>query len=375
MTPSDLLRRKLAGQRLQPNLGSSGVDRAFRSSWGRAARDGLKIQLDVEKLSVDRRSVAELVELVPDFALIAVLDGPAQGAGALILSQPVVAGFIEAQTVGRVRSQDLLPRRPTRTDGAMVSGVIDSALTILEKLLSADVDVGWVGGFRVGSFLDDPRPLPVVLEDVSLRVLTAEIKLSNGLRSGRIIFAVPAEGRFPVPFAQLFGSGDDGGAAFRAAMEDRVDGACVQLNAVLTRVLLPIADVLTMAAGMVLPLGDAALGGISLEGLDGRCVGLGKLGQNRGMRALRLTDLAPDLPRKIVRASRVIAAPSQPKLAMNAVDGVRKVPAGLAVVDSYVPPSGARLMDDIAQGSGLTPPPRKISEARELFDLRSTGTD
>ncbi|MEI6800691.1 MAG: flagellar motor switch protein FliM, partial [Pseudomonadota bacterium] len=122
MTTADLMRRKSQAQRAPASDPAQGADRAFRTSWGRAVLDAFKVQLDVDKLSVDLRSVAELVDLVPDFALIAVLAGPALGAGAMVISQPVVAGFVEAQTVGRVRGQDLAPRRPTRTDGAMVMG-------------------------------------------------------------------------------------------------------------------------------------------------------------------------------------------------------------------------------------------------------------
>ena len=309
MTTADIIRRKATAPRPQTNEGTAGADRAFRFGLGKAARDALKIQLDVERLSIDRRFAAELVEILPDFSLIAILDGPVHQVGVMVLSQAVVAGFVEAQTIGRVRGQDLAPRKPTRTDGAMVSGMIDAALTNLEQSLGDNADLVWAGGFRCASFLADPRPLPVILEDAPLRVLSAEVSLSGGLRKGKIYLALPAEGHLPLPTAEKLGEVDEEGLAFSAALHDQVGGAKVQLDAVLTRVSLPMSDVLGMAEGKILPLQDASLDGISLEGMDGRCVALGKLGQNRGMRALRVVDGQDALFRKGARAGRLFPAP------------------------------------------------------------------
>jgi flagellar motor switch protein FliM len=378
MTTADLIRRKSAAHRAPVGVATQGADRAFRVSWGRAVLDCFKIQLEVEKISVDLRSVAELVEIVPDFALISILDGPAQGAGALVISQSIVAGFIEAQTVGRVRGQDLSARRPTRTDGAMVMGVIDKALSILEKSLGGDADIGWAGGFRFARFLDDPRPLHIALDDIPLRILTAEVSLAGGMRTGKILFAVPQEGRFPMSFAQSDEMGDATGAAFQAEMQDRVEGARVQLDAVLVRLSLPMADILTMAAGMILPLQDAGLDGLSLEGLGGRCVALAKLGQNRGMRALRLSDCVQAPSHKIVRASRVLAAPNHTNLAADAMDFSRRSPAGATILDAPAGLSAARLRDDAARWSSAPTAQSQHPGAHptsEIFELRSTGTD
>jgi flagellar motor switch protein FliM len=308
-----------------------------------------------------------LVELVPDFALIAVLDGPLHAAGVMILSQAIVAGFIEVQTIGRVRSQDLLPRKPTRTDGAMVFGVINAALVILEQSLSEDPDVVWAGGFRFSSFLDDPRPLPVVLEDMPLRLLTAEVALAGGLRKGKILFAVPAEGRFPMPFPEAFGAGDEAGLVFGQALQERVDGAGVLLDAVLARLSLPMADVLDMAAGMLVPLQDASLEAICVEGTDGRCVALGKLGQNRGMRALRVVDAQTTLARKATRAGRVFAAPSLAPLARSGSEAGLK-PTGPVNFEEYL------AANTTAQGAGMASVPGLGEVPTDSYDLRSSRT-
>ena len=56
---------------------------------------------------------------------------------------------------------------------------------------------------------------------------------------------------------------------------------------------------MALQAGDLVPLSRAQLDRVTLEGVDGRPLGLGRLGQNRGMRALRLAeaeDLRPRLP-------------------------------------------------------------------------------
>ncbi len=290
MAEAGIIRRKIAAARLPTAEGGPGADRGWRIGLARSARDLLKVSLDVRALAVERRSLAELAELVPDFALIAILDGPAEGLGAIILSQPILAGFIEAQTIGRIRSQDSAPRKPTRTDGAMVAGIIDAALSGLELSLAEEADLIWAGGFRYASFLDDPRPLTLLLEDVPLRLLRAEVSLAGGLRTGEILLAVPAEGRGSRPALLPETPLADHGPAFARALVDRVNGASTRVEAVLARLSMPLSHVMALAEGMILPLQNASLDRISLEGLDGRHVADGKLGQNRGMRAIRLAE-------------------------------------------------------------------------------------
>ena len=104
---------------------------------------------------------------------------------------------------------------------------------------------------------------------------------------------MPAEGRGQRPAASLaFAPDADHGPIFAEALTERLNGAQTRVEAVLARLTLSLAQVMQLTEGAVLPMPDAALNKISLEGLDGRRVGAGKLGQNRGMRAIRLSDRA-----------------------------------------------------------------------------------
>ena len=49
--------------------------------------------------------------------------------------------------------------------------MVDAALEGLEIALAEEADLIWADGFRYASFLDDPRPLGLLLEDIAYRCL------------------------------------------------------------------------------------------------------------------------------------------------------------------------------------------------------------
>ena len=222
----NIIRRKVAATKAGAVTGGPGADRCWRVALARAVHEKLQTTLDFRSLTVDRRSLAEIIELVPGRALIAVLDGPNEGLGIIALDPQIMAGFIEAQTIGKVKSTELVARKTTRTDAAMVAGVIDAALQGLEVGLAEEADLIWAGSFRYASFLDDPRPLGLLLDDVAFKVLRAEVDLAGGARKGEIMLALPADGRGAVPAAKdEEGASPDTTHAFMAAFADRVNGA------------------------------------------------------------------------------------------------------------------------------------------------------
>lgn len=285
------MRRKLAAaQKVGLSETGPGADRAWRLSFARAANATMALVSELGRMTADRRTLTELLDLCPESGLIAVLEGPAEGLGILALSPPVLAGMIEMQTMGRVSPQPPVARKPTRTDAAMVAGFIDRALEDLEASLASDGDLIWAGGFRYASFLDDPRPLGLLLEDVPYRVLAAEVSLSRGAKAGQMLLALPAEGRGKRPSApRAPASGTLPTEAFAQALTDQIMASQSQLQAVLHRVTIPLSAVMGLKPGDLMPLPMAAIDRIVIEGLDGRNLAQGKLGQNRGMRAVRLT--------------------------------------------------------------------------------------
>ncbi len=313
-----VIRRKLAGAQVASAPGG-GVEKAWPLALARAARDRFDLMVEVGPVRAARLSLTELLDLPPDRAMIAVLEGPREGLGVLILSPEVLSALIEAQTLGAVSNQPLIARKPTRTDAAMVADFLDSALAGLEAALLTDEDLVWTDGYRYASFLDDPRPLGLVLEDAAFKVLQADCVLGGGARTGGLILALPAEGhgRRPQRNPKAPVAPPAASMVFSAALGEQVLSADCQLQAVLYRMTIPLSAVMGLEVDTVIPLPMAALERIELEGIDGRRVGQGRLGQHRGMRAVRVAegattaddmDLPMDLP--MAMPSMGLAPPS-----------------------------------------------------------------
>jgi len=287
-----VIRRKMQVAFDRQAEGGPGADRSWRLALARAARDQMSLALDVTRLSLSRKGLAEVLELPPELSFLAVLEGPGEGLGLMVVSQTVLAGLIEKLTIGRVLRHPVVPRRPTRTDAAMVVEVIDAALAGLENQLSEEADLIWAGGFRYASFLDDPRPLGLLLEDQPYRVLTAEVSLEQGARQGTLILALPAQGRGLRQAPPLSSEQEEGatGPVFAAAIAEAIMSVEARLDAVIARVSLPLFQVTALREGDMLALPMAALDRVALDSAFGVTVGQGRLGQNRGMRAIRLGD-------------------------------------------------------------------------------------
>jgi flagellar motor switch protein FliM len=288
---TDVIRRKIDRAQVPVAEGAPGADRGWRLALARAARDAMGLELEVQKLRVERASLAEIVDLAPDRALVALLDGPEAGLGVLMLSPEVTSGLVEMQTLGQLSRQPAPPRRPSRIDAAMVAGVIDRALAGLDEALVDEGDRVWAAGFRYASFLEEVRPLALLLDDDSYRILAAEVALGAGQRMGQVMLVLPAEGRGDRPLSHAADRGAEV-PSFPAALAEQVLQVDCRLDAVIGRLTLPLRQVMALEPGQTLDLGLAALDAVSVEALGGRRLAKARLGQHRGMRAVKLADAA-----------------------------------------------------------------------------------
>jgi flagellar motor switch protein FliM len=210
--------------------------------------------------------------------------------GLIAISQLMLAAMIEVQTMGRLSKAPPVARKPTRTDAAMSASFIDTALRGFEGTLAGAPDLAWAGGFRYASFLDDPRPLGLLLDDMAYRVFEARIEMAEGTREGAVFLALPAEGKGPAPAGAPNPMADVMAARVWAAdLTEQVYASETELVAVLHRLTVPLQSVMGLKPGDLVPLAVAGLDRVQLIGSDGRRVSEGKLGQQHGMRALRLT--------------------------------------------------------------------------------------
>lgn len=267
--------------------------------------------------------LAEALDLIDDDGFLALLAQPGQsGPGALaILDAGLFAALIEALTMGRLGPAPVgPPRRPTATDAALLGAVIDRLLADLDRDLRADRGLAaggeGEGPWQMARGLADPRLLGAILDDGPYRLAQVPVVLADASggtgRAGRLGLLVP------VPQGVETGSAARGGPArggaekagtapaeaaagvapdaFGPAFETAVQAAPVLLTAVLGRVSLPLERALGLAVGQRLELPLAALEEVGLVGLDGQVHALARLGQSRGMRAVRILSLDAPAP-------------------------------------------------------------------------------
>ncbi len=308
-----ILARKLAAQRADgaqdagpmPVLAISAVERAWRAALARAARDQMKMALGFESLREDTVGLAEVLETPMERALILMLEGAGEKLGLIVVSPPILAAMIEMLTLAHLPmgdGTDLPARKPTRTDAAMVVDMIDAALSAFEAAL-AGLEA-WSTGYRFGAFIEDPRPLHLLLEDTDYHVLRAEVHVEHGARKGSFLLALPvgtasSDSAQTAPKDSFFAAQEQVFAAeFTQELAAQVAEVPAQIDAVLARISLPLDRVLNFAEGEVLELPLAGLDMITLRGIDGARVGGGRLGQNRGMRAVRLNEVVSSIGRQ-----------------------------------------------------------------------------
>ncbi|OWY14081.1 hypothetical protein B6V72_08810 [Thioclava sp. F34-6] len=187
---TSVLRRKTEAAKTGAGTAPITAARAVTLALSKAAQDRLDLPLQVTAIEEVMRSLADLPEMLEDLSLLAVIEGPAEALGVLALPPATLATLIEMQTMGRFGKTMPAPRKPTRIDAAIAADFVDAVLAEIEEALISEPAISWAGGFRFASHLDDPRPLGLLLEDVSYRVWTAELSFgATGERSGGFLWS------------------------------------------------------------------------------------------------------------------------------------------------------------------------------------------
>lgn len=283
-----VIRRKLqqaVADEDHPQLAGIGAERAWKLAFARHARDVFGLQCDFATHSLRGATLPELLDIVPEQALLLVLEGPAETLGLCVLSAPLMSGLAEVMTMGRLAHREAALRRPTRIDAAMLAPFVDEVLEQLEHLLAQDDALVWAGGFRFSSFVDEPRPLGLILEDVGYNLLQATLVVEGGARQGELLLLLPSAGKGARPKREQDALGD---MAFTLALGQQVEHCPVELDAVLSRLRLPLAEVGAWKLGDWLHLPLADLGAVELCPQNAGPILTAHLGQHRGMRALRV---------------------------------------------------------------------------------------
>ena len=104
------------------------------------------------------------------------------------------------------------------------------------------------------------------------------------------MLALPAKGRGTAAMTSLPAPVKQADPGWSKALEKSVLAASVQINAVLHRQSLTLAQLASLKPGDLLALPNAQLDRIRLEGANQKLIGHGRLGQSKHQKAVRLSD-------------------------------------------------------------------------------------
>ncbi len=281
-TSSDVLRRKIGAPPDPLALAGMTPAKALRLAVTRAAEEGASMVATLTGFEQERLSLEQVLQSLEDPALVLELGNGEPLIGLAIWDIPALSAVVEQLITGRVVAREPDRRPPTRTDAAVVCGIMDRILQRFDAEMTAADDRPPVTGFRARGVVEDARAAALMLAEMDYRQYRLRIDFAEGARSGvlRLIF----------PWAQADGALDPAAAGdrWRREWQAAVRGSKVELRAVLYRLTLPLAELEAMAPGLVLPIPQEAIDQVSLEGVDGRQVAVSRLGQVNGHRALRL---------------------------------------------------------------------------------------
>ncbi|MCC5957221.1 MAG: FliM/FliN family flagellar motor switch protein [Natronohydrobacter sp.] len=260
----------------------------LRVAFGRMAADCPGLDAVVQKVDIRQGALAEVLDLMESGVFLALLEGQGDGIGLLTACPMLMAGMIEAQTTGRVDTAMPARRKPTRTDAALIAPLIDAFLRQIDLRCADLPQADMVTGYVYGSYLDDPRPLGIVLDDGMYHILHLRISLGFGAKEGDVFLILP-DTPAQTPKGKDAAPDINAERDWQARIETAISSSEVVLNAMLGRVRITLTDALRLRPGDILRLPESALETLTVETINRDAIGIGRLGQARGQRAVRLT--------------------------------------------------------------------------------------
>ena len=283
-TELSALRRKAGTGRAPTDGVGMTPAKAFRLALSKAAQVVLGLAVRVQSIKEDRLNQAQLLDALDKDALLLMLEGPHGIKGVAVFDTQALAAVIEVQTLGNVMQSEAAHRRPTNTDSAMCEAVLNRVLQEFEGHLAASTAADWATGFRFEKRIESVRLLGLALEDVDYRMFHLPLDLADGAKQGTLLIVLPAEG---AGRGQLASGGEKG---WMQAMEKAVCASHADIQAVLHRAQVSLATVRGFQPGDLVTVPKSAISEVTMEGNDGRVVGVARLGQQNGFRALRISD-------------------------------------------------------------------------------------
>ncbi|MFT4961092.1 MAG: flagellar motor switch protein FliM [Paracoccaceae bacterium] len=283
------VQRKLAAASNGPQTGERTAMRALRLGFARAAASVCELPLAVLGATQRRTSSDEVANYIRDDWLLLLLDGSEGQIGAMLFDPNSIAALIQHQTMGAVSGGATDDRAFTETDAAMVAPLVDAMLTKARELVQVPMDALCLGSYCFGARSEDARSLALTLEADHYRVFELALDFTGGIVQGAACLILP-EPPEPKPTKSSKNRGP--------RMDRAVGGASAEINAVICRMRITLAELSAMTPGDVVPLTTGQFNKTELLTLSGQRITTGQLGQASGFRAIRLAGYMPQLAAK-----------------------------------------------------------------------------
>ncbi|SMX38130.1 FliM/FliN family flagellar motor switch protein [Octadecabacter ascidiaceicola] len=268
-----------------PELAESATSptRQMRRALGRAADNAVGLLASVLGISEDQMDAEGLIEDGPDdWIVLGLRTGDAAGlSGLFLMDPPLRSALIEMQTMGSLLPLPETQRPVTRTDAVMSVPFAANLLAELGEVEFGAPDVN-LAAYDIGP-VENLRTAGLVMMQGRYRVWRVSVQLGGGEAQGEMLIALrPKDANVPQPTVDT--------NAWSRNLRDALDDAPADLDAVLTKMTLPISKIEAFEVGQVLQLAGTTVGSVTLTGPGGEAVSTARLGQVAGKRAVRIED-------------------------------------------------------------------------------------
>ncbi|MEM6948026.1 MAG: FliM/FliN family flagellar motor switch protein [Pseudomonadota bacterium] len=258
------------------------------------------------------QSLEEVVEVLPEGGLLAVLENSDRQRGLIHLHQGLLDALIEVQTTGMVDTVAGPNRPATAIDCALSMDYINAVTQALVVELDRHCAPNLVAEMNFGTLIEDRKHLPLLLPQSGFHLFTAATDIAEARRTGSVVLAVPGP----------HGDADDMPLAqdpeWTRAWHATIAQAVLPFSAILVRKQISLQRVMRLEPGDTIPFESESLSQTVLEDDLHRTVMKGHLGQVGGKRALRLSvaalrtvegEVAPPVPEAGFAAGSPVHSP------------------------------------------------------------------
>ena len=271
--------------------------KALRLALAQAGEELLGAAILTGTVEEARSTVPQMADLIAPGALVMLLQGSGRSRGLAILDAGALTAVIEALTTGRISAGDPPsdPRMPTATDAFLSGRFLTRIAGGFADYLGVLPDSAWAGDYAATEQVRDVRSLPLLLEDVAFRVISAPLDFDAGARQGTLRLVLPrgvaAAQPKALPAPEMPAEDRAEPASPAVHTEETLNALLLgeaTLDAILHRQRVPLSALLGWRSGDLVSFPAHAISNVALIDAVGTRVATTHLGQASGQRAVKL---------------------------------------------------------------------------------------